>query len=162
LQKNTLETKVLLAMKKMEIIHGLFRVVALLEKSGNEIFAFSGLTTRLASVLLCIRDGVNKNTDLCKFLEGSPSAVTQKLALLEKKGLIMRKKGEIDKREYYFFLTKEGEQALQKCFPIYDIATKKLFESIPHEEVSRFLQTLQKLEKRLFLKVNHSSVCSFL
>ncbi len=73
------------------------------------------------AIVLCMLDqGTERSTKLAQALGVTYSLMSRTLASLEKKGCLSRKIGEVDKREMYFSLTKNGKELLTKIVEGYD------------------------------------------
>ena len=73
-------------MEKSVILNNqIFKVVAFLEKIGNQIFSKCGLTVKTYSILVAISEGCSKSTELANGIQGSKANITQKTKVLEKK-----------------------------------------------------------------------------
>ncbi|MBO1308453.1 hypothetical protein JZO70_19925 [Enterococcus sp. 669A] len=71
------------------------------------------------------------------------------LVILEKKGLIYRKSALTDIRHKRIFLTKQGENELEKVHNYYDQMEQKVQRSLTFEERTTLFQLLDKVQKGL-------------
>jgi DNA-binding MarR family transcriptional regulator len=99
---------------RQSVINELFKLVALLENSGDFIFAPIGLTVKTYAVLSLISTGIDTSRDLLAGTYGSKPNMTKKLKFLEENGFIQRFVDEHDKRVFRFSLTKKSYDSLKK------------------------------------------------
>ena len=64
---------------------------------------------------------------------------------LEKKGYVIRKICQKDKRVTYIKLTKIGKDLMDDIFPIHKINTKKIFDDLTKEELDTLKEILKKI-----------------
>ena len=147
-----------LSMSKQIILNNqLFKVVALLEKTGNQIFSNFGLTVKTYTILIAISEGCKKSTDLSHYVQGSMASITQKTKWLEEKGLIHRRLDKKDKRIWYFDLTDKGVEIIKKIKPAYEEMVSVLYEPFSKREVEVTIKILNQVEKRLIYKIKNES-----
>lgn len=132
-----------------------FIVIALLEKTGNQIFSRFGLTVKTYAILVAINEGCTKSTELAKNIQGSKASVTQKTKWLEGKGLIYRELNKRDKRIWYFHLTDKGKETLKMVVPDYEKAMNRLFESFSKKEIDQAIKMFKILKDRLLYALEH-------
>ena len=86
-------------MKNSQIIGKIFAVQSLLEKVSNEvIFKKYKITANLYGPMKMISVGMDRISEMKKYLSESPASITQKLSKLEKAGYIKRTLDKNDKR----------------------------------------------------------------
>lgn len=101
-------------------------------------------------------EGTNQEV-ICKKLNIDKSAVTRMISNLEKKGYVIRKKDESDKRFNKIYSTEKamevklGETSAESLF------YEWLMEGIPEEELTPFLKMLDKL----YLKSKNERVVNY-
>jgi len=135
--------------KNIVLNNQFFIVIALLEKTGNQIFSKFGLTVKTYAILVAIDGGCTKSTELAKNIQGSKASVTQKTKWLEEKGLIYRELDKKDKRIWYFYLTDKGKETLKRVVPDYEKALNKLFRSFSKKEIDLVIKMFKIMEDRL-------------
>ena len=64
---------------------------------------------------------------------------------LEKKGYVIRKISQKDKRVTYIGLTQAGESLMDDIFPTHKINTKKIFDDLTEEELNTLTEILKKI-----------------
>ena len=134
-----------------------FIVIALLEKTGNQIFSRFGLTVKTYAILVAINEGCVKSTELAKNIQGSKASVTQKTKWLEEKDLIYRELDKRDKRIWYFHLTDKGKETLKMVVPDYEKAMNRLFESFSKKEIDQAIKMFKILKDRLLYAIEHNT-----
>ena len=143
--------------KQIILNNQLFKVVALLEKTGNQIFSKFGLTVKTYTILIAISEGCNKSTLLSHYVQGSMASITQKTKWLEEKDLIYRKMDKKDKRIWYFDLTNNGMEIINKIKPAYEEAVSILYTPFSKREIEGTIKILNQVEKRLVYKIKNKS-----
>ena len=139
--------------KNIVLNNKFFTVIALLEKTGNQIFSRFGLTVKTYAILVAINDGCTKSTGLAKLILGSKASVTQKTKWLEEKGLIYRELDKKDKRIWYFHLTDKGKETLKMVVPDYEEAMSGLYRSFSKKEIDQTIRMFEIMEDRLHLAI---------
>lgn len=142
--------------KNIALNNQFFRVIALLEKTGNQIFSRFGLTVKTYAILVAIDSGCIRSTDLARNILGSKASVTQKTKWLEKKELIYRELDRKDKRIWYFYLTDKGKETLKKIVPDYEKAMEMLYNPFSKKEVDKTIKMFKILEERLLHALKHN------
>ena len=146
-------------MEKSVILNNqIFKVVAFLEKIGNQIFSKCGLTVKTYSILVAISEGCSKSTELANRIQGSKANITQKTKVLEKKGLIYRELDQKDKRIWYFKLTKKGNEILDKILPDYEKAVEELYRPFSKKEMDETIKIFEILEYRLMYALKNKVI----
>ena len=135
--------------KEILLNNQLFKVVALLEKKGQKIFTKHDLTVKNFAILVAVKNGVSKSSDLSRVISGTPSAIAQKTKILEDKNFLKRKIDQKDRRIFHFSLTKKGQEVLDKITPDYEKAICQLWKFLDQGEVVRLLEIFEKVEERL-------------
>ncbi len=114
---------------------------------------FAGLETEPGDIailnLVGINPGISQN-DLAAMLVLKKSAVTRAIQNLERRGLILRRKGAFDKRFNALTLTRPGEALVaamrERMAAQHDI----LFADVPEAEQEAFFAQLNRLFRRLY------------
>jgi len=148
--------------KEILLNNQLFKVTAMIEKTGQKIFAKHGLTVKNFSILVAIENGVSKNSDLSKVISGTPSAIAQKTKILEDKNFLKRTIDQKDRRIFHFYLTKKGKKILMKIMPDYEKSICKLWKFLDRDEITRLLEIFKKVEKRLVFAEKNGLVIKIL
>ncbi len=73
------------------------------------------------------------------------NVIVQTLDKLEEKNYVKREKSENDRRAYALYLTKKGEEVVEKYWNIVIDAEKNLFKDISDEELALFKNVINKL-----------------
>ena len=141
--------------KNIVLNNQFFIVIALLEKTGNQIFSKFGLTVKTYAILVAIDGGCTKSTELAKNIQGSKASVTQKTKWLEEKGLIYRELDKRDKRIWYFYLTDKGKETLKMVIPDYEKAMSRLYRSFSKREIDQVIKMFKVMEDRLHYAIKH-------
>ncbi|HAJ95805.1 MAG TPA: hypothetical protein DCP02_06190 [Actinobacteria bacterium] len=142
--------------KNIVLNNKFFIVIALLEKTGNQIFSKFGLTVKTYAILVAINGGCTKSTELAKNIQGSKASVTQKTKWLEEEGLIYRKLDKKDKRIWYFYLTDKGKETIKMVVPDYEKAMNNLFEPFSKKEIGQMIKMFEIMEGRLHHAIKHN------
>lgn len=79
----------------------------------------------------------------------SSGTITYTIDKLQKKGLVLRKQCEKDKRVYYVSLTAEGNALITAVFRGHESALSKLFKGLSPTEKSTLIQMLIKLQESI-------------
>lgn len=89
-------------------------------------------------------DGCNqKELSLNSFKE--QAAITRTLDILEKKGLVERRKSEVDRREFLIFITEKGINLLNDILPHVKLYRDSLNSILTQEEIETLSALLIKL-----------------
>jgi DNA-binding MarR family transcriptional regulator len=90
------------------------------------------------------KDGCNqKELSVDSFKE--QAAITRTLDILEKKGLVERRKSEVDRREFLIFITKKGINLLEVVLPHVKLYRDSLQSILTQEETGTLTFLLNKL-----------------
>ena len=104
---------------------GLRKLICDINETENHMKKELGLTVNEASILCVLNEGFHKNTQIAKKMDLSVSRVSRLTSAVEKKGFVLRKVEDIDKRGICFYLTDKGIKALfelqncKSCLPPY-------------------------------------------
>lgn len=89
------------------------------------------------------RDGMNQKELSIESFKGQ-AAITRSLDILEKKGLIERRKSANDRREYLVYITNRGKMLLDDAQPDMDDYQKKLDNVLSMQEMETLKRLLNK------------------
>ncbi|OWW25764.1 hypothetical protein B4Q04_09205 [Zobellia sp. OII3] len=93
-------------------------------------------------------DGINQQ-ELAKRSKKEKSTMTRQLDTLEKKGLLIRRCLDEDKRNKQIFLTKQGKALENKALSIANTITELSENGIAPDELAQFKQVLHKIIENL-------------
>lgn len=75
--------------------------------------------------------------------------VTRILDVMERNGLVERRKDSTDRRVFKIFTTREGRQLQKKLVPIAENLVNKIREGISDRELERMIEVLRKINENL-------------
>jgi DNA-binding MarR family transcriptional regulator len=128
-------------------INNSFKLIAVLENSGDFIFRTVGLTLKTYGVLYLISTGLDTSKSLLGGTYGSKPNMTKKLKFLEENEFVSRSIDLKDKRMFRFQLTQKAIESLEKISPIYDAATAIIFLGISDAEIKTAIHVIEKCLK---------------
>ena len=146
--------------EKQTLIDELFRFVALLEHSGDFIFAPVWLTVKTYTVLYLISKGIDTSSLLLAGSYGSKPNMTKKLKFLEENGFISRSVDADDRRVFHFHLTKKSEEALREITPSYENALREVFRGIQASDIALVTKVVTKSSDTLTELLTAKKQCS--
>lgn len=123
-------------------------------QSAGEIFAEEGgghgLTPRQFAILLTVaqNEGLSQ-TDLVARTGIDRSTLADVIRRMLKKGLLRRKRTEMDARAYAVRLTSAGREALDRAEPAAMRADKRLLATLPQERRDEFMYCLNTIVEAL-------------
>lgn len=100
-------------------------------------------------MLKLIYFGSSSIEELKKYIFETPASITQKLANLEKKGLIERTLDKEDKRKWIFNITQKGGEVYIATQELNNEVSSEIFKSISAIESDTLLRILMKLKDTL-------------
>jgi DNA-binding MarR family transcriptional regulator len=113
-------------------------------------FTAQGYTFMQWVVLIYLRDGLVKNPcDLSREFNYNSGALTRLIDALESQGLILRKRGTVDRRTVELTLTPEGKAQVETLVPIVVDRLNEAFTDFSEAEVTEFGRLLRKLNSGL-------------
>ena len=128
----------------------LIRAAESLSSKINLLLNESGLTESQFGVLdALIHLGPMKQKELGKKILKSGGNITMVINNLEKRGLVQRKKGEKDKRQFIIHLTNSGKNLIRELLPTITKKVKNYFEILSSDEQKE----LQRICKIIGLQV---------
>ena len=128
----------------------LIRAAESLSSKINLVLNESDLTESQFGVLdALIHLGPMKQKELGKKILKSGGNITMVINNLEKRGLVQRKKGEKDKRQFIIHLTNSGKNLIQELLPTITKKIKNYFEILSSDEQKK----LQRICKIIGLQV---------
>lgn len=106
------------------------------------------LTPEESTILnqLWIKDGQTQS-ELAEYVFKGPSTVTRQIDSLVKKGLVIRKACDNDRRKVYAWLTKEGQSLEKKVMPVAEGFFQEIAQNISEEDLETTLRTLNLLRQ---------------
>jgi MarR family 2-MHQ and catechol resistance regulon transcriptional repressor len=128
----------------------LIRAAESLSSKINLVLDESGLTESQFGILDALYHlGPMKQKELGKKILKSGGNITMVINNLEKRGLVQRKKGEMDKRQFIIHLTNSGKNLIQELLPNVIKKVKNYFEILSKDEQKE----LQRICKIIGLQV---------
>ena len=94
------------------------------------------------------QDGLSQ-VDLAERTFKDKPGTTRILHLLEKKGVIVRRLDESDRRVFRVFLTKKGRDLKKKLIPCAQEVLAKSDRNLTKDEIAQFKQTLKRMLRNL-------------
>ena len=91
------------------------------------------------------KDGLNQN-ELAFLTLRDKSSLTRLLSKMEKKGYIIKKQSDVDKRANHIYLTSEGRDVLENTMPLVAEHLSKMEQDITKEEIEQMINTLKKIQ----------------
>jgi DNA-binding MarR family transcriptional regulator len=101
------------------------------------------------------KGGLAQN-QLAFITERDKTSLTRLINTMERKGLVIRKKAETDKRVKLVFMTKMGKTVLTNAMPIMQSIIQNLQKGLDQKEIESAILILQKVQKNL---TNFSANC---
>ena len=112
-----------------------------------------GITAAQFKVLIIMAQfGVDTPAELCRHLSLDSGSMTRMLDRLEQKGLLSRKRSELDRRQVQLVLTEDGQQLADMLPHIGAQALNQLAGALEPGE----LQTLEKILKKILIAAGDS------
>ncbi len=134
----------------MEFHYALLAAYSLHSKLLTKKLSGTGLTLGQPKILnyLDKHDGSPQNeiASAC-FIE--PASMTSVLNGMEAKGLIERRRHNGNRRSYYIYLTPKGREMCEVISKAFAEITEKVFETIPVEDATSFMDTLSEIYNKL-------------
>jgi DNA-binding MarR family transcriptional regulator len=122
----------------------------LLRACEDQMFPKYGLTTEHHSVLLTIKFGHVRPTDVARWLARSPNSISMIVDRMAKAGLVRRVRDKSDRRVVRLVITSKGEDALKPAYA----AGWKLYREIMTPLSDEDKQTLL----RLLITIQHQAI----
>jgi len=130
-----------------------FRVGQLLGRALDQALAPSGLDGRDFAVLSVLRlVAPIQSTALADVLRMPPTSLSTRLAALERRGLVRRRRGDVDGRARLVELTEVGDERVRACFPAFGALVRSVEQRLDSRlaDVQNALADLeQALEERV-------------
>ena len=141
-------TKYLGSKKTVDALNSYIKLIRSAESLSSKIklsLSSYGLTESQFGVLDSLFHlGPMKQKELGKKILKSGGNITMVINNLERQGLVQRKKGEKDKRQFIIYLTPNGKKSIKELLPHIVKKIKKHFEILNKEE-QKELQKLCKI-----------------
>ena len=110
----------------------------------------TGFSLTRYEMLIYIRDnGASLQTDIAKYLEIDPAAVTRHMKAMEDEGYVNRERNKENGREIIVSLTNYAKSELEKCKEKQNGNSYELPVPFSQEEIEELTDILDKLEKKL-------------
>jgi DNA-binding MarR family transcriptional regulator len=116
-----------------------------LENAFRASLGEAGLTKEEFKVLMALHDDVRSHGWLCRDLDVSTGAMTNRLDKLEGRGLIRRARDPQDRRGVLLELTPDGEERLQDYIDAGSARERALLQGLSQEEKRELNELLSKL-----------------
>ena len=140
-------------MKREEIGKSVQKLSRKIKRTLDETFLNYGITGVQASILKFIHKKSQSQKVYARDIETEfdmrRATIAGTLQLMEQNKLIVRKSGENDCRLKEIILTDKAKEIIQKLDVAIKEVEKKLTINISKEEISNFLNTIEKLSKNL-------------
>ncbi|MFY0651522.1 MAG: MarR family transcriptional regulator [Cyclobacteriaceae bacterium] len=118
----------------------------------SDLFKASGLELTKAQVILLrvlTKNDGQPQQNLAFITDRDKTSLTRLINTMEKKGLVVRKQSEQDKRINKIFITKEGFEVMKKAIPIIQKAVGVIQEGVSGKELKRTIEVLKKVSKNV-------------
>ena len=126
--------------------------VGLLGQVVENSIALSGISLSKLQFVILKNIAHNNGANQCNlaFLSGrDKTTFTRNIKTLERKQLVERKTSHVDRRVKEVYITPTGRQYLEMAEPIISNIVDEIESTITTEERQQFLNTLQKLQRKL-------------
>lgn len=149
--------------KNLNVTNKLIGIARSMEKVGDLMLSRFDLTMRTYEILINIDQGVNTNQELSKRMQSTPASIAQKTKILEKKRLIKRVVAKRDKRVWYFFHTKKGQEIFKHVQYIWKLADPHLYSQYSEKEKQLIMDFIRKTDEHLtFILQNRGKIDEFM
>lgn len=112
----------------------------------NQLASKFNISFSWGFILLNIEKEGTPSTSLGPKMGMESTSLSRTLKKMEEEGIIVRKNDESDKRKALVFLTEKGVAMRKEARAVVLDFNKKLYESIPAEEVKNFFNTMVKVD----------------
>jgi DNA-binding MarR family transcriptional regulator/GNAT superfamily N-acetyltransferase len=90
-----------------------------------------------------------RSTDIIRELGIDPGYLSRILSLFERQGLIVKEKSDIDSRQWFVKLTKEGKKEFSELNSRANEEIREMIESLTNEELYRLVNAMHTIENTL-------------
>lgn len=97
-------------------------------------------------------DGLNQN-ELAHLTWRDKSSLARLLAKMERKGYVMRRQHDLDKRVNLVYLTDNGREVFRNTRPIIQKAIDILEKDISKSEIQRMIEILKQIQENFTLEI---------
>ncbi len=112
----------------------------------NQLASKFNMSFSWGFILLNVEKEGTPSTSLGPKMGMEPTSLSRTLKKMEADGIIIRKNDSVDKRKALVFLTKKGISMRKEAREVVLDFNRKLYESIPKEEVKVFFNTMIKVD----------------
>ena len=116
-----------------------------IEKVYNKVAASHNGTLSMGFALLVIEKGGTPVTHIAPRLGMEPNSMSRLLNSMEKKGLICRKKDEVDKRRVYVCLTEKGIKMRKLAVKMVFGLNEQISSDITADKLAIFFEVMQQI-----------------
>lgn len=92
--------------------------------------------------------------DIAKSVKGTPGAASQMVDFLVKKGFVIRKTNEHDRRAVIISLSEKGKEIIDNVRQSFEALTEEIFDGVSQEDEETFVRVLKHAYSRLLEKRN--------
>lgn len=92
--------------------------------------------------------------DIAKSVKVTPGAASQMVDFLVKKGLVVRKQNENDRRAVIISLSDKGKEIIDNARETFEVLAKDIFDGISQKDEETFVRVLKHVYARLIEKRN--------
>jgi len=125
--------------------HLIIKTSESVKKKANRLLKPFRITIEQYAVLQRIHEGFDTSSKILSVWGGTKSALANKLAELEKKGLIKRAVSLQDKRIWIFTLQKKGVELINTVQPKHEALVSDLFKNLNNQEIKELIRVFEKL-----------------
>ena len=128
------------------LYHGINKAINAIQRDAEKIFSKYDLTKGQFSIMEVLhKNGESSIGHVQETILMTGGNIPVIVNNLIKKGLLIRKQDESDRRRYLLSLTDEGTQLVSKVIPEHDALIKNFFSVLTKDEKRDSLATLEKL-----------------
>tara|TARA_R110000782_G_scaffold158433_4_gene250555 strand:+ start:3940 stop:4431 length:492 start_codon:yes stop_codon:yes gene_type:complete len=133
-----------------DVLIALRRVIRATDLHSRQLIKTTGITTPQ----LLLLQSVNNNSEvtvseLAKDISLSQATVTNILVRLEKRGLLIRTRSQLDKRKVHISITEDGQRAIQDApIPLQENFTNE-FRKLKNWEQGQIISSLQRVAEMM-------------
>lgn|SRR3712207_611215 len=128
------------------LYHGINKAINAIQRDAEKIFSKYDLTKGQFSIMEVLhKNGESSIGHVQETILMTGGNIPVIVNNLIKKGLLVRKQDESDRRRYLLSLTDEGTQLVSKVIPEHDALIKNFFSVLTKDEKRDSLATLEKL-----------------
>jgi DNA-binding MarR family transcriptional regulator len=126
----------------------------LLKLCEDLMFPKYGITTEHYVILITVKYGHERPTDIARWLARSPNSVSMIVDRMVKAGLVRRVRDRSDRRVVRVAITTKGENALKPAHVAGWHLLREILSPLSYEEKQTFLELMMKIQHKAIKHVN--------